>query len=91
VSSIVQNVPLVPPPAPPPRRSPLVPIGVGLVLAGVVLPRPLQKIAEGLTEPLVRAVLFLGTDVFRLCFFVGVVLITIGSLRSRRTPPGPPR
>lgn len=32
----------------------------------------------------VAAVLFLATDAFRLCFFVGVTLLIIGALRNRR-------
>lgn len=61
----------------------IVPGGV-LVVMGPVIPRPLNEVAHQMSNQRVAAVLFLGTDAFRLCFFVGVTLLIIGSLRNRR-------
>lgn len=81
------EIPLVPPnpskPPPKPPRSALVPVGIAFVVGGLALPRPLTLIAEAMPDGLVKALVFIGTDVFRLCFFVGVTMIILGALRNR--------
>lgn len=60
------------------------PLGLGLLIAGLVVPRPLDLVAQQMPLRTVRALLFLGTDLFRLCFFAGLALLIIGALRNRR-------
>ena len=58
--------------------------GIILLLMGIAIPRPLNEIAHQMTNQLVAAVLFLGTDAFRLCFFVGLGLLITGSVRNSK-------
>lgn len=69
---------------PPQKKSVLVPVGIGFLAAGVVVPRPLATFAAGLPEGPMRALAFLSTDLFRLGFFVGLALVVIGALRNRK-------
>ena len=66
------------------KKSQLSNVGIVLLVLGLVVPRPLNALAQQLGQGLLAAILFLGTDVFRLCFFVGVTLLIVGGLRSRR-------
>jgi hypothetical protein len=67
-----------------PRRSRLVPLGVALVLLQLVAPGLLRAELSRAEEPLLRAILFLAQDFFRLGALVGVGLWIIGALRNRR-------
>ena len=51
---------------------------------GLAVPRPLNEIAHQMSNQLIAAVMFLGTDAFRLCFFVGLGLLIVGSTRNSR-------
>jgi hypothetical protein len=69
---------------PSPQRSRLVPVGVVLLLLGLLIPRPLDTMAQQMPDDGLKGLAFILTDVFRLCFFVGVACWIIGALRNRR-------
>jgi hypothetical protein len=65
-------------------KSKLVPIGIILILLGLFLPRQLANIAQPMDASAIRSILFISTDLFRLCFFVGLICAIIGALRNRK-------
>jgi hypothetical protein len=67
-----------------PKKSNLVPVGVLLILLGIMVPRPLTHAAQSMEIGTLRSVSFIATDLFRLCFFVGIVCAIVGSLRNRK-------
>ena len=79
------------------KRSKLFPTGLVLMAIGLLLPRQIWKIAESLTDSALKSLLFISTDLFRLCFFIGLIFLIIGILRNRKfkkaqssLPKGPP-
>ncbi|HEY4283180.1 MAG TPA: hypothetical protein VGM62_08950 [Chthoniobacterales bacterium] len=72
------------------RKSILVPLGVFLILLGLVMPLPLSPAAESMPPGTLRSVSFLAINLFRLCFFVGVGCVIIGVLRNRKLKQEPP-
>lgn len=66
------------------KKSKLVKIGGILILIGLFLPRQIDNIAQSMDKGLLMVALFLFTDLFRLCFFVGVTCSIIGLLRNRK-------
>ncbi len=58
--------------------------GIILLVMGLAIPRPLNELAHQTTNKLVAAILFLGTDAFRLCFFVGLGLLITGGVRNSK-------
>jgi len=76
------------------RRSRLVLFGTALVMVALYAPQQVRALAAHL-EGTARGVLFLLTDLFRVCFFVGFGCLFAGLLRDRsraREPseaPGP--
>jgi len=82
----MSNQPPSPPPLPntkPPKRSVLLPLGAVLIVLGFTVPRPLTEAAKGMSLGPLRSIAFIGTDVFRLCFFAGVGCVIIGALRNQ--------
>jgi hypothetical protein len=77
--------------AKPPKKSVLLPLGILLILLGIVTPRPLAQAASGMEPGTLRSVMFLFTDVLRLSFFAGVGCIIIGILRNRKLKQQPPK
>ena len=67
-----------------PKKSILVPLGVLLILLGIVAPLPLAPAAESMPPGTLRSVSFLVLNLFRLCFFVGVACAIVGARRNRR-------
>ncbi len=83
-----------PPPTPnaaPPKKSILLPLGILLILLGLFVPRPLMQAASGMQPGTFRSVAFISTDLFRLCFFAGVICVIIGALRRRKQKQEPPK
>ncbi len=71
-------------PATPPKKSPLIAVGVLLMLLGFVLPRPVAGIARSLQGGFLKAMLLISTDLLRLCFFIGIGVLLIGLVRKRK-------
>ena len=74
---------------PPPNRkvskkSVLIPLGIVLILLGLLAPRPLSQAASNMEPGTLRSIAFISTDVLRVCFFGGIVCVIIGVLRSRK-------
>jgi predicted tellurium resistance membrane protein TerC len=67
-----------------PKKSILVPLGVLLILLGIVAPLPLAPAAESMLPSTLRSVSFLAINLFRLCFFVGVACAIVGARRNRK-------
>jgi hypothetical protein len=83
------------PPNPPsgasPKKSILLPLGILLVLLGILVPRLLTQVAIGMQPGMLRSIALISTDLFRLCFFAGVVCVIIGALRRRKQKQEPPK
>lgn len=62
----------------------LVPLGIILLLLGILVPLPLTKAAFGMAPGTVRTLAFLATDILRLCFFAGIVVLIVGLIRKRK-------
>ena len=67
-----------------PTKSILVPLGVLLILLGIVAPLPLAPAAQSMPPGTLRSVSFLAINLFRLCFFVGVACAIVGARRNRK-------
>jgi len=67
-----------------PKKSILVPLGVFLILLGLVAPLPLAPAAQSMPPGTLRSVSLLAINLFRLGFFVGVGCAIIGALRNRK-------
>jgi len=70
----------------------LLPLGILLLLLGLLLPRPLSKAAGDMEVGLLRSAALVSADFFRLCAFTGIGCALIGVLRNRKhirqtTPP----
>ena len=65
------------------QRSLLLPIGIVLILLGILVPRPMGDLARGMDSNL-RSIALILSDGFRLCFFGGVVCVVIALLRQRK-------
>ncbi len=65
-------------------KSKLVPIGILLILSGLFLPRQIANIAQPMDAGTLRSILFISTDLFRLCFFIGLICSVIGVLRNSK-------
>jgi len=66
------------------KKSILLPLGIVLILLGLLAPRPLSEVARSMEPGMLRSIATISTDVLRLCFFGGVVCVIIGVLRSRK-------
>ena len=66
------------------QKSKLVPVGIFLIILGIGLPRLIANIAQPMDESALRSLLFISTDLFRLCFFIGIICSIIGGLRNRK-------
>jgi hypothetical protein len=66
------------------KKSKLVPVGILLILLGLLLPRLIANMAQVMTDSAVKSLLFILTDTFRLCFFIGLICSIIGGLRNRK-------
>ena len=67
-----------------PKKSLLVPLGVLLILLGVVGPLPLAPAVRSMPPGNLRSASDLAVDALHVCFFAGVVLAIIGARRNRR-------
>jgi hypothetical protein len=67
-----------------PNKSILVPLGVLLILLGLVAPLPLAPAAESMPPGTLRSVSFLVINLLRLCIFVGVTCTIVGARRNRK-------
>ena len=74
----------------PTQKSILVPLGIVLILLGLVLPIGLGRVAQDMQPGTLRSVCFLGVDLFRACFFAGIAFLVLGVLRNRK-PKQPPK
>src|SRR6184192_3687044 len=70
-----------------PKKSILLPLGIVLVILGLVVPSPLSQAASHMVPGTLRSVVFISTDVFRLFFFAGIVCAIIGVIRNRKKKP----
>jgi len=66
------------------KKSVLIPLGIVLLLLGLLAPRPLSQVASNMEPGTLRSIAFISTDVLRVCFFGGIVCVIIGMLRSRK-------
>jgi hypothetical protein len=73
-----------PPPARNPKKPVLLLLGVGLILLGMLAPRPLSEAARNMEPGALSSIAFIAADALRVCFFGGVVCLIIGVLRSRK-------
>ena len=78
------NIPSPTPDVTPSKKSILLPLGVGLILLGLFVPAPLTQAAVRMTPGTLRTIALVSTDVFRLCFFAGIICAIIGFLRRRK-------
>jgi hypothetical protein len=67
-----------------PKKSLLVPAGVLLILLSLVGPLPLAPAAQSTPPGTLRSVSYLAVNLFRLCFFVGIVCAIVGARRNRQ-------
>ena len=67
-----------------PKRSVLVPLGVLLILLGLVGPLPLAPAAQSMHPGIWRSVSYAAVNLLRICMFVGVISAIIGLYRNRR-------
>jgi hypothetical protein len=67
-----------------PKKSILVPLGVLLILLGLVAPLPLAPAAESMPPGTFRSVSFLVINLFRLCILIGVACAIVGARRNRK-------
>jgi hypothetical protein len=66
------------------KKSILLPLGMVLILIGLLVPHPLSQAANSMEPGMLRSIAFISTDVLRLCVFGGVVCVIIGALRGRK-------
>ena len=69
---------------PPPKKSVLYPLGMLLILAGIILPQLLKNTARVMETGSLRSYSFLAADIFTVCFFVGVACAILGARRNRK-------
>lgn len=62
----------------------LLPLGIVLILIGVLAPLPLSQAARSMEPGGLRSIALIATDVLRLSFFGGVACVIIGVLRNRK-------
>jgi predicted tellurium resistance membrane protein TerC len=67
-----------------PSKSILVPLGVVLILLGIVAPLPVAPAAQSMPPGTLRSLSFLAVNLFRICFFVGVACAIVGARRNRK-------
>ncbi len=68
------------------KKSQLKPLGIILMIIGIIVPRPLWNFAESLpTGNSIKGLTFLFTDLFRLCFFIGLIVLIIGFVRGKKS------
>jgi hypothetical protein len=68
-----------------PKSSVLLPLGIALMVLGLLVPRPLGAAAQGM-EPGLKSIALILTDVFSVGFFGGVGCLIIGILRNKKAP-----
>lgn len=73
-----------PPPNQSTKKSVLLPLGIALILLGLLAPGPLSEVAESMEPGAIRSIAFVSTDLLRLCFFGGLICVIVGVLRSRK-------
>ena len=66
------------------KKSVLLPLGIVLILLGLLVPRALSLAARGMEPGMLRSIASISTDLFRLCVFGGIVCVIIGVLRDRK-------
>jgi len=67
------------------KKSKFLPAGIVLLILGLFLPMPITNMAQSMNVGTLRSLLFISTDLFRLCVFVGLIFLVIGLLRNRET------
>lgn len=67
-----------------PKKSILLPVGIVLILLGLLVPRPLAQVAGDMEPGMLRSIAFISTDLLRLCFIGGLVCVIIGAMRARK-------
>ena len=75
-------------PASPKSGSRLIPVGILFILVGLFVPIPLDNAATTMNPGSLRAISFIATDLFRLCFFFGIGTVIIGFVRNRKRKAG---
>ena len=65
-------------------KSKLVPVGIVLILLGMFLPKAISNITQLMDTSTLKSIMLISTDLFRLCFFIGVICAIIGGLRNRK-------
>ena len=68
-----------------PKSSNLVPVGIVLIVLGLLLPNQVNGVAAGMSPGTARSIAFVVTDVLRLCFFAGIATLIIGIVRNRKS------
>ncbi len=66
------------------KKSKLVPVGAILMGIGLLLPRQIWSIAESMASGLLQSLLYISTDIFRVCFYLGLIFLIVGILRNRK-------
>jgi len=66
------------------KKSVLYPLGMLLLMAGIILPQLLKNSARVMEPGPLRSYLFLAADLFTVCLFVGVACAIIGARRNRK-------
>jgi hypothetical protein len=84
VENIMNAKSQTPPPDRSPKKSVLLPLGIVLILLGLLAPRPLSEVAGSMEPGALASIAFITADALRICFFGGVVCLIIGVLRSRK-------
>lgn len=69
----------------PARKSILLPLGIVLILLGLVVPIVLARVAQDAQPGTLRSISLLAVDLFRACFFAGIAFLVLGVLRNRKS------
>ena len=66
------------------KKSKLLPVGIVLLLSGLFLPRIIADLAQQMHESIIRSILFISTDVLRICAIVGILVSIMGAVKNKQ-------
>jgi uncharacterized membrane protein len=69
----------------PARKPILVPLGIVLILIGLVVPIALTRTAQDMQPSTLQSVCSLLVGLFRACFFAGIAFLVFGLQRNRKS------
>jgi hypothetical protein len=84
VISTPLQTPPEPPASSPPKNSIFLPVGVLLVILGVLLPVSFKEVAQVMELGSLKPAVLIGSDLLRLGAGIGIGFIFIGMFRNRK-------